>query len=164
MRIGNRKYLEINNAVVFGDDRFFLFFQDVPGEKFQYISLQDFRVFAGNVLKFNRHTRCNFENNSLMQFERPCHFSNFQAVCSFSYSIAIHAGKWQNREKGDADMQFISDSEAGKRLKAWADVTMLSLELKRAAMRKRHPELRDDEINALVREELSMLKMKQDER
>jgi hypothetical protein len=40
---------------------------------------------------------------------------------------------------------------------------MLSLELKRAAMRKRHPELREDEINELVRKELSMLKIKQDE-
>ena len=47
----------------------------------------------------------------------------------------------------------LSPSEVEKRLNAWADVTMLSLELKRAAMRKRHPELREDEINELVRKE-----------
>ncbi|MEW6215115.1 MAG: hypothetical protein AB1478_07945 [Nitrospirota bacterium] len=60
-------------------------------------------------------------------------------------------------------MKSITDAEVEKRLKAWADVTMLSLELKRAAMRKRHPELREDEINELVRKELSMLKIKQGE-
>lgn len=58
----------------------------------------------------------------------------------------------------------LSSEEIEKRIKAWADVTMLSLELKRAAMRKRHPELREDEINELVRKELSMIKIKQDER
>jgi hypothetical protein len=61
-------------------------------------------------------------------------------------------------------MKFISDAEIEKRLKAWADVTMLSLELKRAAMRKRHLELREDEINELVRKELSMLQSEQNER
>ena len=58
----------------------------------------------------------------------------------------------------------ISDAEIEKRIKAWADVTMLSLDLKRAAMRKRHPELREDEINELVRKELSILKSEQNER
>jgi len=58
----------------------------------------------------------------------------------------------------------ISADEVEKRLEAWADVTMLCLELKRAAMRKRHPELREDEINELIRKELSMLKIKQNER
>ena len=58
----------------------------------------------------------------------------------------------------------LSPSEVEKRLKAWADVTMLSLELKRAAMRKRHPELREDEINELIRKELSILKSEQNER
>ena len=61
-------------------------------------------------------------------------------------------------------MKRISNTEVEKRIKTWADVTMLSLELKRAAMRKRHPELREDEINEQVRKELSMLKIKQDER
>jgi hypothetical protein len=55
----------------------------------------------------------------------------------------------------------ISPSEIEKCIKAWADVTMLSLELKRAAMRKRHLELREDEIKELMRKELSMLKIKQ---
>jgi hypothetical protein len=58
----------------------------------------------------------------------------------------------------------LDSKEIERRIKAWADVTMLSLELKRAAMRKRHPELREDEINELVRKELSMLKIKQNER
>ncbi|MCJ7483792.1 MAG: hypothetical protein MUO31_12615 [Thermodesulfovibrionales bacterium] len=60
-------------------------------------------------------------------------------------------------------MRYLSPFEVEKRLNAWADVTMLCLELKRAAMRKRHPELREDEINELVRKELSMLKIKQNE-
>lgn len=58
----------------------------------------------------------------------------------------------------------ISPAEVEKRLNAWADITMLSLELKRAAMRKRYPELREDEINELVRKELSILKSEQNER
>ncbi len=52
----------------------------------------------------------------------------------------------------------ISPSDVEKRIKAWADVTMLSLELKRAAMRKRHPELREDEIRELVRKEHDVAK------
>lgn len=58
----------------------------------------------------------------------------------------------------------LDPSEVEKRIKAWADVTMISLELKRAAIKKRHPKLREDEINELVRKELSILKIKQDER
>jgi hypothetical protein len=58
----------------------------------------------------------------------------------------------------------LDSEEIERRIKAWADVTMLSLELKRAAMRKRHPELREDEINELVRKELSILKSEQNER
>jgi len=61
-------------------------------------------------------------------------------------------------------MSRLFPQDVEKRLHAWADVTMLSLELKRAAMRKRHPELREDEMNELVRKELSMLKIKQNER
>lgn len=60
--------------------------------------------------------------------------------------------------------KILDPADVEKRLKAWADVTMLSLELKRAAMRKRYPELREDEINELVRKELSILKSEQDER
>jgi hypothetical protein len=56
----------------------------------------------------------------------------------------------------------IEPVEVEKRIRAWADVTMLSLELKRAALRKRHPGLRENEIRELVRKEISMLKMKYD--
>jgi hypothetical protein len=58
----------------------------------------------------------------------------------------------------------LSSAEIEKRLKAWADVTTLSLELKRAAMRKRYPELSKDEISKLVRKELSELNIKRDEK
>lgn len=57
----------------------------------------------------------------------------------------------------------ISDSEVKKRIKAWADITMLSLELKRAAIRNRYPQLAKNEISELMRKELSLLKEKQDE-
>ncbi len=57
----------------------------------------------------------------------------------------------------------ISDEEAEKRIKAWADITMLSLELKRAVLRKRQPDLSKDEINELMRKELSSLKIRQNE-
>lgn len=57
----------------------------------------------------------------------------------------------------------ISDEEAEKRIKAWADITMLSLELKRAVLRKRQPDLSKAEINELMRKELSSLKIRQNE-
>ena len=53
-------------------------------------------------------------------------------------------------------MKIISDAEVEKRLRAWADATMLSIELKRAMMRKRYPELSEDERMELVRKELSI--------
>jgi len=56
----------------------------------------------------------------------------------------------------------IADEEVERRLMAWADITMLALELKRAMLRQKHPELGEDEINELVRVELSMLKMSYD--
>jgi hypothetical protein len=52
----------------------------------------------------------------------------------------------------------ILDAEVEKRIKAWADITIMSLELKRAALREKHPELSKDEINELVRKELSALR------
>jgi hypothetical protein len=58
----------------------------------------------------------------------------------------------------------LDPSEVEKHIKAWADVTMLSLELKRAVMRKRYPELGEDEISELMQKELSILKIRQDER
>jgi hypothetical protein len=57
----------------------------------------------------------------------------------------------------------IDPVEAEKRIRAWADLTMLSLELKRAMLRKRHPELSEDSVNELARAELSLLKTKTDE-
>jgi len=57
----------------------------------------------------------------------------------------------------------ISSEEVQKRLQAWADVTALSLELKRAALRKRHPGLSDDEVSARVREEIATYGADQDE-
>jgi len=53
-------------------------------------------------------------------------------------------------------VKIISDAEVEKRLRAWADATMLSIELKRAMMRKRCPELSEDERMELVRKELSI--------
>jgi hypothetical protein len=47
----------------------------------------------------------------------------------------------------------ISPSDVEKRIKAWADMTMLSLELKKAFLRKRYPELNETEISELVRKE-----------
>jgi hypothetical protein len=56
----------------------------------------------------------------------------------------------------------IDPAEIEKRIRAWADVTMLSIELKRAVIRKRHPELGEDEIREMKRKEFSMLKIKQE--
>lgn len=55
-------------------------------------------------------------------------------------------------------MKPISASEVEKRLRAWADVTMLSIELKREAMRKRYPHLCEDEIRELITKEYMALK------
>jgi len=58
----------------------------------------------------------------------------------------------------------IEPSEVEKRLKAWADVTMLSLALKKAVLRKRYPELTETAISELMRKENAMLKIPKDER
>ena len=55
-----------------------------------------------------------------------------------------------------ADMKIISDAEVEKRIKAWANVTLLSLDLKRAMLRKQYPEYSDDEIRHLMVKELSV--------
>lgn len=57
----------------------------------------------------------------------------------------------------------IDPAEIEERIRAWAEVTTLCLELKYAAMRKRHPELSEDEISELVRKQLTMLKIEQNE-
>jgi hypothetical protein len=51
-----------------------------------------------------------------------------------------------------------------KHIRAWADVTMLSLELKRAMLRKRHSGLGEDEIRKLMRKEILLPEIKQNER
>ena len=53
-------------------------------------------------------------------------------------------------------MKIISDAEVEKRIKAWANVTLLSLDLKRAMLRKQYPEYSDDEIRHLMVKELSV--------
>jgi hypothetical protein len=60
-------------------------------------------------------------------------------------------------------MNRLSPAEVEKRIKAWADVTMLTLDLKHAALRKKHPERSENEIRELVRKEISMIKLKEDE-
>lgn len=48
-------------------------------------------------------------------------------------------------------MRSITPEEVEKRLRAWADVTRRSLELKRSALRKKYPSLDEREITALIR-------------
>lgn len=57
-------------------------------------------------------------------------------------------------------MKPISDAEVEKRIKAWADVTMLAIELKLAGLRQRHPELSEDELRELMRKEHLAMKDK----
>lgn len=63
-------------------------------------------------------------------------------------------------EREKDPMKIISDAEVEKRIKAWADITLLSIELKRSALRKRYPECSDDEIRRLIVKELSDAKDK----
>jgi hypothetical protein len=58
----------------------------------------------------------------------------------------------------------LSPQEVEKRIQAWADVTILSLELKRATLRKRYPDLKDSELAQRVREELSLYGTEHDKR
>ena len=57
-------------------------------------------------------------------------------------------------------MKPISDAEVEKRIKAWADVTMLAIELKLSMLRQRHPELSENELRELMRKERSAMKDK----
>jgi hypothetical protein len=61
-------------------------------------------------------------------------------------------------------LKSITPEEVEKRLRAWADVTLLSLELKRAALRKKYPSLDDREITALIREQQAVYGEERDER
>ena len=49
-------------------------------------------------------------------------------------------------------MKQITAEEVEKRLRAWADVTPLSLELKYAALRNKYPALDDQAITTMMRE------------
>ena len=55
-------------------------------------------------------------------------------------------------------MKTISDTEVEKRLRAWADVTMLFIELKLSMLRKKYPALSEDEIRELMRKEFLAVK------
>ncbi len=49
-------------------------------------------------------------------------------------------------------MRQISADEVERRLRAWAEVTRVSLELKRAALKKKYPAMSEQEIDSRVRE------------
>ena len=53
---------------------------------------------------------------------------------------------------------MISDAEVEKRIRAWADVTMLSIELKLAMFRGKYPNLTENELRELIRKEYSTIK------
>ena len=55
-------------------------------------------------------------------------------------------------------MKMISDAEVEKRIRAWADVTMLSIELKLAMFRGKYPNLTENELRELIRKEYSTIK------
>ena len=57
-------------------------------------------------------------------------------------------------------MKMISDAEVEKRVRAWADVTMLAIELKLAGLRQRYPELSENELREFMRREHSAMKDK----
>jgi len=51
--------------------------------------------------------------------------------------------------------QPLSPAEVEKHIQAWADITQLSLDLKRAVLRTKYPEASEAELNTLVREQLA---------
>jgi len=55
-------------------------------------------------------------------------------------------------------MKMISAAEVEKRIRAWADVTMLSIELKLAMLRNKYPNLGEDELRNMIRKEYSAVK------
>lgn len=50
-------------------------------------------------------------------------------------------------------MQRIPDEEVQRRIDAWANVTLLSLELKQAALHAKYPRASDREISDMIRDE-----------
>ena len=63
-------------------------------------------------------------------------------------------------ERGEGSMKIISDAEVEKRIKAWADVTMLSIELKLAMFRGKYPNLSESKLRELIRKEYATVKDK----
>jgi hypothetical protein len=59
-------------------------------------------------------------------------------------------------------MAEISPPVVEERIRAWAEITALSLELKLAAIKVRFPHFDADAINEMMRKELSVLKIKPD--
>jgi hypothetical protein len=59
-------------------------------------------------------------------------------------------------------MEEISAQVVEERIRAWAEITALSLDLKLAAIKVRCPHLHDDTINEMIRKEFSTLKIKPD--
>jgi len=50
---------------------------------------------------------------------------------------------------------ILTPQEVEKRLKAWADVTQLCLELRLAVLRKRYPHLDDETLREMRRKEIA---------
>lgn len=61
-------------------------------------------------------------------------------------------------------MITLAPQDVERRIRAWAEVTQLSLDLKRAALKKRHPHLDDRELARMVREEIARYGTERDER
>lgn len=60
-------------------------------------------------------------------------------------------------------MKPISRKEVEKRIQAWAEITQLSLELKRAAFRNKYPDFSEQELSDMIREESAQYKVSRDE-
>lgn len=55
-------------------------------------------------------------------------------------------------------MKKLTEAFVKKRLRAWAEITELSLELKRAMMKAQHPKLNRKQISALMRKDFLKVK------
>ena len=55
-------------------------------------------------------------------------------------------------------MKGLTGAFVEKRLRAWAEITELSLELKRAMLKSQHPKLNRKQISALMRKEFLKVK------
>jgi hypothetical protein len=59
-----------------------------------------------------------------------------------------------NMKKGN-----LLPQEVEKRLRQWADITQLSLDLKRSVLKKKYPGLDEKGISELIRKELDRVKI-----